>query len=207
MHRKNFIGSFLVSSLVFDSLMAYFFLPPADGAAFGVLFACAPMLLCPRLLAARSLDGLLAPPNAPPPLDCGLLDGCVAGRAAACELAAGREACVLPVDGRVLGEVAVPALGRDAGVLPLAGLDACMLPVLGRVPPCVAKPRSPEGVFAGCAPPALFIFPAFAFPGEVDGRVWAFLFPWYVDCPFQSLVLFEVLGRCAVFGVFPVDGR
>src|ERR1035438_6202876 len=39
----------------------------------------APILARPRLSAERSALGLLAPPNAPPGLDCDRLAGCVAG--------------------------------------------------------------------------------------------------------------------------------
>src|SRR5580704_3727908 len=96
------------------------------------------MLAWPRVLAARSLFGLLAPPKALELDDCGrlfccepdgLAAGCVvdAGLEAGCVDAAGREPCVLPVEGRV----------------------AAVLLVFGRVPPDWLKPRSPEGFLAG----------------------------------------------------------
>jgi hypothetical protein len=89
--------------------MVYFFrvLPPL-----GVGREVLPMLAWPRVLAARSLFGLLAPPKAPELDDCGRLvccepDGLAAGWVvdagveAGCVDAAGRDPCMLPVEGRV----------------------------------------------------------------------------------------------------------
>ena len=109
----------------------------------------APMLACPRLLAARSLFGLLTPPKAPPFDEgcCWRLACCGAGRAAGCGLfCAGLDALELPV------------AGLAAGVLPVAGRAAGVLLVVGRVPPVWPKPRSPEGFLAGELPVATRLF-------------------------------------------------
>ena len=115
------------------------------------------MLAWPRLLAARSLFGLLTPPKAPP-LDegcCWRLACCGAGRAAGCALfCAGLDALVFPVAG--FEALVFPVEGLAVGVL--AGAGRATLFVVGRVPPVWPKPRSPEGFLAGGLPVATRLF-------------------------------------------------
>src|SRR5580704_5578938 len=126
------------------------------------------MLACPRVLAARSPLGLLAPPNAPEWDGCERFCACGAGRAAGC----------------VVGLDAGCVDGLDADPFPVEGRAICELPVFGRVPPGWPKPRSADGFLAGAFPAPIRLFaPAFAPPGCVDGRpcilfpAWAFLLP------------------------------
>jgi hypothetical protein len=86
-----------------------------------------PTLVCPRLLAARSLLALLAPANAPE------VDGW--GRFACWEV------------GGVEGWVA--CVGLDAGAFPAVGREDCVVGGVGLVPPAWPKPRSPDGFLAG----------------------------------------------------------
>jgi hypothetical protein len=139
------------------ALIIYLFWPGLAGLDF------APMLAWPRLLASRSVLGLLTPPKAPwPEEDCGRFACWVAGRCDGWVVGAGRaEGCVV-------------AAGLDALVFPAEGRAFGVLAVVGRVAPGCPYPRSLEGFRAGVVPVLRrLLAPALAFPGA-EGLLEAF---------------------------------